>query len=109
MKYKDAMNSSDAEEWRKEVKNEYERMRKLRLFKEVKRSELLKGVKPIDSTRIMKKESSGVYRGRITARGFKQVDDFDYNSTSICTPITNAASVRLILTLMAIMGGYQKW
>ena len=70
----------------------------MRVFQEVKRSELPQGVKPIDSTWALKKKSNGTRRGRLTARGFKQIDGVDYDSASIHAPVTNTVSVRLMLT-----------
>ena len=65
----------------------------MRVFQEISRSELPQGVKPIDSTRTLKKKSNGVHRGRLTVRRFKQVDGIDYDSASIHEPVTNAISV----------------
>ena len=48
--------------------NEYQRMKKMRVFQEISMSELPQGVKPIDSTWALKKKSNGVLRGRLTAR-----------------------------------------
>lgn len=79
-------------------------MRKLGVAKKVKRSELPKGVAASDSTWTFKKKSSGVYPGRLSARGFKQVNGVIYDSTSILVPVTNAVSVRLILILMLMVG-----
>ena len=77
----------------------------MRVFQEVNRSDLPQRVKPIDSTWALKKKSNGVRRGRLTARGFKQIDGVDYDSASIHAPVTNAISVRLVLTLM-LMGDW---
>ena len=76
----------------------------MRVFQEVNRSELPQGVKPIDSTWALKKKSNGVRRGRLTARGFKQIDGVDYDSASIHAQVTNAISVRIVLTLMLMAG-----
>ena len=76
----------------------------MRGFQEVNRSQLPQGVKPIDSTWALKKKSNGVRRGRLTARGFKQVDGVDYDSASIHAPVTNAISVCLVLTLSNVDG-----
>ena len=52
----------------------------------------------------MKKKSSGVLRGRINARGFKQVEGRHYEGTTISSPVTNAATNRIVLMLMVMAG-----
>ena len=67
MKYDEAMNSH----WNKAVEEEHDRMKKHTMFEQVLISELPPGTNVIDSTWAMKKKASGVYHGRVAARGFK--------------------------------------
>jgi hypothetical protein len=48
----------------------------------------------------MKKKSNGTLRGRMNARGFKQVEGMHYNGTTISSPVTNSATIRIVLMLM---------
>ena len=96
----EAINGPDGEAWKVEIENEHARMVKNGVFEVVKRSDLPAGVKPIDSTWACKKKSSGKLRGRLNARGFKQVDGIHYDGTSIHSPVTNAVTIRIILTVM---------
>ena len=45
MKYKEAINGPDGEAWKKEIKNEHDRMIKNKVFEELKFSDLPKGLK----------------------------------------------------------------
>ena len=74
------------------------------MFDVVKKADLKPGTKVIDSTWACKKTSNGILRGRLNARGFKQRDGQHYDGSSIHTPVTNAATIRIMLTL-TLMGG----
>jgi hypothetical protein len=69
----------------------------------VKRPDLKPVRKIIDSTRACNKEINGTTRGRLNARRFKQIDGQHYNESSIHATVTDAASIRTILT-QALMG-----
>ena len=56
MKYNEAIYGPNRAARKKEVQHECQRMLKMKVFKEVKRSELPRGVKPIDGTWTLKKE-----------------------------------------------------
>ena len=58
------------------------------------------GTKLIDSIWAMKKKSNGTLCGRMNARGFKQVEGQHYDGTTISSPVTNSATIRIVLTLM---------
>ena len=51
-----------------------------------------------------RKRVISVHHGRLTARGFKQIDGLGYDSASIHVSVTNAISVRIVLTLMLMAG-----
>jgi hypothetical protein len=53
----------------------------------------------------MKKKSSGILRGRVNVRGFKQIDGQHYVGTSISAPVTNAMTIKLALTWMLMCSG----
>jgi hypothetical protein len=50
----------------------------------------------------MEKKSNGTLRGRINARGFKQVEGQHYDGKTISSPVTNSATIRIVLVLMAM-------
>jgi hypothetical protein len=75
------------------------------VFEPVKFSEVLKGVKLIDTTWAMKKKSSGTLRGRVNVRGFKQIDGQHYDGTCISLPVKNAMTIRIALSIMLMQGG----
>ena len=73
------------------------------MFDVVKKTDLKPGTGVIDSTWACKKKSNGTLRGRSNARGFKQIDGQHYDGSSIHAPVTNVATIRIMLTLM-LMG-----
>ena len=105
MTYAQAMKSADAEAWKKEIANEHNRMVASNVFTAVKMKDLPPNTKLIDSTWACKKKSNGTLRGRINARGFKQVEGAHYDGSSIHAPVTNSTTIRVVLTMM-IMAGY---
>ena len=52
------------------------------------------------STWAMKKKANGTYRARLNAQGFEQVDGVHYDSHSISAPVTNDATIRIVLVMM---------
>jgi len=79
-----------------------------KVFEVVLRKDLPAGTKIIDSVWVMNKMSNGILRGRMNASGFKQVKGQHYNGTTISSPVTNSATIRIVLTLiiMASMLAY---
>lgn len=56
----------------------------------------------------MKKKSSGLYRARLNARGYEQVDRQHFDSASIAAPVTNNVTICVcfMLMLMALWYSY---
>ena len=104
MKYEQAINGPDGPEWIKEIANEHNRMVKNKVFEPVKIKDLPAGTKAIDSTWACKKKSNGTLRGRLNARGFKQIEGQHFDGSSIYAPVTNAATIRIVFTLMLMAG-----
>lgn len=57
------------------------------------------------STWACKLKSNGTKRARINGRGYEQIDGIHYDGSSIHAPVTNDASVRIVMTL-ALMAGW---
>jgi len=95
MNYKEAINGSDGMRWQAEVENEYQRMVTNKVFEVVLRKDL-----PVGSVWAMKKKSNGTLHGRMNAREFKQVKGQQYDGTTIISPVTNSATIRIVLMLM---------
>ena len=79
-------------------------MLKNNVFEAVDRDSIPRGTKVIDSTWACKLKSNGTKRGRLYARGFKQVDGQSYDSAHIYAPVTNNVTVRLVLVLVLLAG-----
>jgi hypothetical protein len=99
LNYKKAMQSPDADEWRKEIQNEKARFDKYNALTAVPRDSLPKSAKVLTTTWAMKQKSNGTQRGRLNARGYEQVDGSHYASDSIAAPVTNPITVRIVLML----------
>ncbi len=69
------------------------------MFEVVLRNDLQASTKIIDSVWAMKKKSNGTLHGRMNARGFKQVEGQHFDGTTINSPVTNSATIRIVLTL----------
>jgi hypothetical protein len=105
MKYHEAINGLDSELWKAKVRKEHQRMVDSDVFEKFKWSELPSEVKIIDTTWAMKKNSSGLLRGRVNVQGFKQVEGQHYDGSSISAPVTNGMTTKIALTLMLASGG----
>jgi hypothetical protein len=97
MKFEESINRPDGKAWEKEIENEHDRMVKNNAWEPVKKSLLPKGTKVIDSTWACKKKSTRMLRGRLNARGFKQVEGVHYDGTSTHAPVTNACTIQIVL------------
>jgi hypothetical protein len=71
----------------------------------VPKQDVPKNAKVMSSTWAIKKKSNGTYRARLNASGYEQVDGIHYDSSNISSPVTNDATIRIIMVLMII----SKW
>ena len=100
MKFMEAMEGADSDKWQQAVNEEHDRMQKHNVWKAVLRDGIPNQAKILTSTWAMKKKASGVYRARLNARGYEQVDGVHYDSHSISAPVANDVTIRLVMTLM---------
>ena len=75
------------------------------VFEVIERTKMPEGAKTINSTCAYKNKSSGKLRGRLNAWGFKQIDGQHFDGSSIHAPVTNAATIRILLVLMCLADG----
>ena len=73
-----------------------------KVFKVVLKKDLPPVTKVIDSMWAMKKKSSSTFQGQLNARGLKQIKGQHYNGTTISSPVTNSATIRIVLVLMVM-------
>ena len=106
LKYNEAMKNPDKKKWEQAVQEEYERFKKYKVFKPVKKEEVPKDAKILSTTWAMKKKSNGTYRARMNMRGYEQKDGEHFDSSSISSPVTNDVSIRCVLVLMIMAGWY---
>jgi len=51
----------------------------------------------------MKKKASTRYRARLNTRGFEQQEGVHYDPAQISSPVTNDATIRIVLVLMIMV------
>jgi len=102
IKYKEAIKTKERDKWAKAVEEEHQRMLKYKVWKQVRREDVPKDATIITSTLAMKKKSNGTYRARLNGRGYEQIDGKHYDGTSIASPVTNDATIRITMVLMLL-------
>ena len=100
MKHKKAMATEDRPKWEVAVEEEHQRMVDAVAWKAIMIKDLPRGAKIVTSTWAMKKKSSGVFRARINARGFEQVDGLHCKEDDEAGPVVNDATFHILLILM---------
>ena len=106
MKYKQAMQSSEKNEWIKAVEEEHTRMTDHQVWEPISKENVVKGGKVLTSTWAMKKKANGKFRARLNARGYEQIDGVHYDEDTKAAPVTNDITIRIIMTLMVMAGWY---
>ena len=71
----------------------------------IKLQDFPKDTKVLTTTWACKLKYNGRKRARINARGYEQINWVHYDESSIHAPVTNNASVRIIM-IMALMVGW---
>jgi len=80
------------------------RMVKMNVWEVVKKNKVPNEAKVINTTWAMKKKADGTSRARGNARGFVQVPGVHYDRDSISTPVTNKATIIVVLVLSIVFG-----
>jgi hypothetical protein len=52
----------------------------------------------------MKKKANGVFRARLNARGYEQVDGVHYDEDAKSAPVVNEATIHIVMNIMAMAG-----
>jgi hypothetical protein len=102
MKYKQVMKTPGKDNWTDALFEEHERMVKRKVWSAELRKNVPKDAKVLTSTWAMKKKANGRFRARLNARGYEQVDGEHFDSTNISSPVTNDATIRIIMVLAII-------
>ena len=125
MKFKEAMNDPESDNWKNEIKNEHKQilMNKVwehldqivingkkkskilmnRIWEPLDEKDSLERAKVIKSTWACKKKSNSTYHGRLNARGFEQVAGKHFNPMSTAAPVMNDKTIRIVLILMLLV------
>ena len=102
--YSEAMKSPDARMWRNAIQVEYDSLIENRTWKVV---DLPPGRKALTTKWVLKKKLGPggevvKYKARMVARGFQQVEGYDYTETY--SGVVKAASYRLLFALVTLNG-----
>ena len=100
MKYKKAMMTKDVKNWKVAVEDEHNRFKDSEAWVAMPRDQVPKGEKIITSTWAMKKKSNGVFRARLNARGFEQIDGEHYKEDNKAAPVVNDTTFHILLILL---------
>jgi hypothetical protein len=88
------------------VFEEHDIMVKNQVWRAIPNNDVPKHSKIMSSTWVMmKKKSNGTYHAILNTRVYEQVDGYHYDSSNISSPVTNDATIRIIIVLMIIF----KW
>lgn len=106
--YQEAMNGPDSEKWLEAMKSEMDSMYTNQVWTLVDPPE---GVKPIGCKWVFKKKTDmdgnvQTYKGRLVAKGFKQIQGVDYDETF--SPVAMVKSIRILLAIAAFYD-YEIW
>jgi Reverse transcriptase (RNA-dependent DNA polymerase) len=103
MKFNEAMQTHNKDEWLKAVAEEHDCMKKYVVFKQVKQSKLPKNAKVLSTTWAMNK-AHGKFRARLTARGYEQINGIHYDEDTKATPVVNEMMILVVFVLMLLVG-----
>jgi hypothetical protein len=97
-----AMSGPEKVKWKKEIVEEHDRMIQNAVWISVKLNTLPSNIKPLSITWVMKKESRGDFRARITAQGFLQEEGVHYRSDVTAAPLANETNIKIILIMLTL-------
>lgn len=106
--YDKAMATLDAPHWVSAVDTEHQRMVDRQVFADVPKSQLPPGTKVLNSRWSMKKKAIRDFQGRVTAKGFQQVDCVHYDEDETSAPTVSDASLRIVFLLIVVFHWYSE-
>jgi hypothetical protein len=95
------MKSDDKKKWQEAIETEYNKITLKGVFEDTP-IEKVKGAKILTSTWAMKKKASGVYRARITARGYEQVKGVHYHEEEKAAPVVLDSTISIVSGMMIV-------
>ncbi|KAK8540260.1 hypothetical protein V6N12_046548 [Hibiscus sabdariffa] len=106
--YQDAVLSPDSEKWLEAMRSEMDSMSDNQVWTLVEPPE---GIKPIGCKWVFKKKidmdgNVQTYKGRLVAKGYRQIHDIDYDETF--SPVAMFKSIRILLAIAAFHD-YEIW
>ena len=106
--YAGMMASPDKELFEEGIEVEHGKFVKFNCFDEVLKTDLKPEDEVIDGTWASRIKPTGEARCRMAARGFKQKDGLNYDSTDVSAPVICEISMRVCM-ILCIMGSWLAW
>jgi hypothetical protein len=101
MNYNKAI-KAEKEKWDYAVKEEHDRMVNNKVWTPVPIDKIPEGTKIMTSAWAMKKKPNGIYRARVNARGFEQIDGEHCDLDTKSSPVTRIVTIRIVMTLIVM-------
>ena len=104
VKFNDAWNHPEPfqrEQWRKGIQKELEKMKELKVWRKIKKSEMEPGRRCVKHKWVFEIKRSGIFRARLVACGYSQVPGVDFEQ--IYSPVANDISFRIVLIVLLKM------
>ena len=105
-KLKEALASPQRAQWMEAIEDEFDRFDKHGVFKVVPAAEMLVYYKALSSVWTLKRKANGIFRARLIMRGYEQVPGLHFSPAWTSAPVTSAVTVRIVVVLLLMMGGY---
>jgi hypothetical protein len=96
MSYDQAMESSDKDKWKVAIEKEHENMRTNNVWKAVPIKDVGNDATILSSKWVMKRKANGVFKARLTARGFEQRDGEHYDKHDKSSPVVSDITIRIV-------------
>jgi hypothetical protein len=101
MNYNEAI-KLEKDKWGYAVKEEHDRMVNNKVWTTVPIDKIPEGTQIMTSAWAMKKKSNGIYRARVNARGFEQIDGEHCNLDTKLSPVTCIVTIIIVMTLIVM-------
>ena len=105
-KLKEALASPQRDQWMEAIEDEFDRFDKHGVFEVVPAAEMPMYYKALSSVWTLKRKANGIFRARLTMRGYEQIPGLDFSPAWKSALVKSAVTVRIVVVLFLMMGGY---
>jgi hypothetical protein len=90
----------EKEQWIKSIEQEHDNMKANNVWKPVHLEDIENDATILSSKWVMKREANGVFKARLTAKGFEQRDGEHYDEHDKSSPVVSDITIRMVFVLM---------